>query len=145
MQVGLAQWLGKPEAEGGAGIEGLVYADDETATVFVDRLPSSPDHVVAVYGNGGFEADSKLPYDAPVAQIMIRSDASPSWAVDTWWSIYNRLHALRHKTLPDGTVLVYALVVQSSPIHVRTDENDRHEYSMNVRAETKHPTQERPA
>ena len=144
VQIGLAQWLGS-DAPDGAGIDGLTWADDETATIFVDDLPSSPDHAVAVYGNGGFEADAGLPYDAPVVQLIVRSDAGPAWGIAMWEAIYSKLHALRNKTLPDGTELVYALVVQSSPIHLRTDDNDRHEYSMNVRTETRNPTEERPA
>jgi hypothetical protein len=135
---GIARWLG-------ANVTGLSYSLTAGGNIFVDELPSDPDRCVAVFSQGGEEADSALPYDAPNVQIIVRGDSSPQWALDTWAAIYSKLHALRHVTLPGGTELVYALVQQSAPVRLGTDQNGRHEYSMNVRAETLNPTAERPA
>ncbi len=136
--VDLAQWIG-------ANITGLSYSLDAGGNIFVDKLPSEPDRCIAVYTQGGVEADSKLPYDSPAIQIVIRSDASPLWALDTWQALYRRLHGLRHVELvAGGTLLIYALVAQASPIRLGTDDNDRHQYSLNLRTEVLNPTQERP-
>jgi hypothetical protein len=125
---GIAAWLG-------ANIDGLTWSTEAGGNVFVDSLPSSPDRCVAVYSQGGFEADSKLEYDAPVFQLVIRSTADPRWALETWQKIYDELHALRHVTLPNGRYLLFALVVQSSPVRIGADDSGRAQYSMNVRAE----------
>lgn len=139
MHVGLAQWIG-------ANVPGLDYLESAGGNVFVDNVPSAPNRLVAVLTEGGPEADAKLGYDSPMAEILIRSDsASPAWALDTWRALYDAIHALRHVELPDGTMLVYALAVQSSPNRIGTDDNGRHQYSLNVRTEVRNPTARRPA
>lgn len=132
-----AQWLG-------ANIAGLTYSATSSANVFVDTLPSGPDRVVSVLSQAGPESDSKLPYDEIGVQLVFRCEANPTWALDMWEAVYNRVHGLRHVTLPQGTRLVWALAVQSSPVRIGQDENGRHQYSMNIRAEIRRPTQERP-
>lgn len=141
MHRDLAQWLG-------ANITGLKYHATNPAgvNVFVDHMPSQPDRAVGVFTLPGTEADSKLPYDDPGVELLIRGEGgSPTWALDTWRAVYHKLHGLRYVTLPGGTVLVYALVVQSSPVRLGQDENGRHQYAMNVRTEVRNPTQERPS
>lgn len=138
--VDFAQWLG-------ANVTGLKYhATNPTGVnVFVDATPSTPDRMVAVLSQAGPESDSKLPYDEIGIQLVFRCEANPTWALDMWDTVYSQVHALRHITLVSGgTQLAWALVVQSSPARIGQDENGRHQYSMNIRAEIKRPTQERP-
>lgn len=133
-----AQWLGQQVAA-------LTYAADNTANVFVDATPSAPDRMVAVLSQGGPESDSKLPYDEIAVQLVFRCEANPTWALDRWTEVYGLVHGRRNVTLPQGTHMLWAIVVQSSPIRLGQDENGRHQYSMNIRIEIRNPTTERPA
>lgn len=137
---GLAQYLG-----GTGGVTGLTFGELDGGNVFIEHLPADPDRAVAVYGRPGPEASSLHPYDEPHVQILVRGEMDARWALETWSAIYSFLHAKRHVELPDGTQLVYALVVQSSPVHLSPDKNGRFICSMNVRTETYNPTSERSA
>lgn len=125
------------------GIDGLEFKLAAGGNVFVEAEANLPANAVTVYTSGGGEADSRLAYDSPDVQIVVRSAQSPRWALDMWQAIYSRLHGLRNVTLPDGTYLVYALVEQSSPIHIGTDDRGRYMFSMNLRTEIRNLTQER--
>lgn len=136
--VDFAEWLG-------AQVASLTYAADNTANVFVDSTPSAPDRMVGVYTQGGVESDSKLPYDEIGVQLVFRCEANPTWALDRWWEVYGLVHGKRNVTWPQGTLMLWALVVQSSPVRIGQDENGRHQYSMNIRIEIRNPTAERPS
>ena len=122
----------------------LQFSESAGGNVFVEALPNDPVRVVAVYAGAGEEADSALPYDAPGVRIIVRSDRDARWGLATWAAIYSRLHGLRNVTLPDGTYLVYCLSEQSGPAHLQPDDHGRVLFSMNLRTETKNPTNERP-
>lgn len=128
------------------GVTGLKYADvvGTGVNVFVGFLPPSPNRVVAVLPSGGLEADSKLPYDSPTIQIIVRGDASPAWALDTWQAVYSYMQGLGSVELPDGIWLVSAIAIQSGPIHIGKDDNGRYQYGMNFYCEHKNPTERRP-
>lgn len=115
-----------------------------TGEIFIDLLPASPDVAVAVTSGGGLESDSKEPYDSPEVHLQIRGDGDPRTAIGLWYKIYGHMHGLRNKTLPDGTYLVFALAIQSSPARIGPDENGRHQYSLNLRCEVKNSTEHRP-
>lgn len=135
--TGLAQFIG-------ANVAGATWALDNTANVFEGFLPPEPDECIAVLPYGGFEPDAGLPYDRPNIQIIVRSGETPTWALNMWYAVYNRVQSLRNTTLPDGTYLVYSLAIQSGPIHIGKDDNGRFQYGLNLRCETRNPTQERP-
>jgi hypothetical protein len=126
------------------GVDGLLFSETPGGNVFVEQLPEEPDRCVAVYVNGGFEADSLLDYDEPAFQFIVRSDRDPRWGLATVQAIYSLLHGRRNEVLPDGTYLVYALCEQSGANHLAPDERGRHQYSLNFRSEIKNPTAERP-
>jgi hypothetical protein len=105
---------------------------------------------VAVVPAGGFEADSLLPYDAPTPQILVRAPQREARAAeDLWRAIYAKVHGLRNVVLPDGTYLVYALAMQSDPVRVGSDLDERTGerplYAMNLRCEVVSATVHRPA
>lgn len=126
------------------GVDGLTFSSTTAGgNVFVEGSPNEPANLVTVYASGGGEADSRLAYDSPDVQIITRSAETARWALDIWQAIYSRLHGLRNVTLPDGTYLVYALVEQSSPTHIGTDDRGRYMFSMNLRTEIRNFTQER--
>lgn len=127
------------------GVDGLLFSESPGGNVFVEQLPSSdPDRCVAIYANGGFEADSLLEYDEPSWQIIVRSDRDPRWGLAAVKGIYSLLHGKRNFVLPDNTYLVYALCEQSGANHLAPDERGRHLFSLNFRSEIINPTEERP-
>lgn len=138
---GLAQAIGA-ESGGVAGLKWALTGDD--VNVFEEEMPTEPDTAVALYSTGGFEADSKLPFDSPTVQVVVRAGQNPQTAIDLWWAIYDYLHALRYTTLPDGTFLAWAIAQQSSPIRLGTDDNGRHRFAMNLRCEQRRASTHRP-
>ena len=125
------------------GVEGLVYDETGQANVFVGYLPQRPNRCVAVIPTGGFESDSKLPYDNPSIQILVRGDEDPRWALDTAGAVYSLLQGKRNQDLPDGTRLISLIAIQSGPAHVGKDDNGRFQYAMNYQGEVRNPTSER--
>ncbi len=128
------------------GVAGLTYSEAAGSSIFVGFLPPAPNRCVAVIPTGGFDADSKLPYSMPTIQIIVRGDEDARWALNTWQAVYSKLQGLRRITLEDDdeTYLVSLLAQQSGPIHIGRDENRRVQYGMNLVAEVKEPTEERP-
>lgn len=126
------------------GVDGLLFDEGPGGNVFVEQLPNEPDQCVAIYANGGFEADSLLSYDEPSWQIMVRSGRDPRWGLGMAQSIYSLLHGKRNMTLPDGTYMVYALCEQSGANHLAPDDRGRHLFSLNFRSEIQNTTEERP-
>lgn len=125
----ISEWLG-------ANVDGLDYSlTDDTGNVFTDRAPSGPDRAVTVYVGPSPEPDSRLPYDPVNFQVVVRSDADGSWATAMWKLVRDALHGLRDVTLPGGTVLVYCLATQGSPLRLGDDDNGRPMYSCNFRGE----------
>jgi len=144
LSTGLAQAIGA-EPGGVAGLKWSIAAGATGVNVFEDDMPPEPDLAVGVYSTGGFEADSLLPFDAPTVQVVVRGGADPEAARAVWWAIYDFVHALRYTELPNGLFLAYALVVQSGPNRLGTDESGRHRFTMNIRAETRRGSTHRPA
>jgi len=126
------------------GVDGLFFSESAGGNVFIEGEPQEPGNSVTVYASGGEEADSKLPYDSPSVQIIVRCSQSPRWGLDMWQSIYSLLQGKRNYTLPDNTYLVYSIIEQSSPIHIGPDDRGRYQFSMNIRTEILNTTQERP-
>jgi hypothetical protein len=140
---GIAQEIGG-EHPSRAGVTGLNYETASGGNVFNGFEPPRPDRIVAVLPSGGYDADTKLAYDTPSVQIIVRSDASsPLWALDMWDAVYDKLHGFRNKTLVNGIYVVSIIAIQSGPIHIGKDDNGRLRYGMNLQTEIRNPTQER--
>lgn len=118
---------------------GLVTFDPTgtTGDCFIETMPDSPDEAVGVYGYGGPEADAKLGYDEPSLQVRVRGGPDPRTSRGRAQDIYDALHGLSNVTLPDGTVLVGCIGVQSSPQSLGPDPNRRHEHVVNFRTEVR--------
>jgi hypothetical protein len=106
-----------------------------TGDCFIERLPSTPDAAVALYTSAGDEADTKLPYDQPRFQIVVRGGADPTVSLDRAQAIYDTLHGAGPVTLPNGIDVIDIIAVQSGPVALGTDDNQRHRHSLNFRAE----------
>lgn len=124
----------------GSVVPGLAFSETGGSNIFVDDLPSDPIIAVGVYITPGPESDSKLPYDSPGVQILIRGTVDPRVALRLWQAIYSELHALRAVTLPGGWYLVACLAEQSSPVRMGADEAGRQIYGLNLRTEVLNPT-----
>lgn len=122
------------------------YHADGTAggTVFLAALPTSPDRAIAVARYGAGESDSRLGYDEVNLQFRARgSSADARTAEQDAQSVYDALHGLGERTLPGGTWLQLAVAGQGGPIYIGRDQNGRHEYTVNVRAEVRRVTRNR--
>lgn len=110
--------------------------------VFLEHLPQEPDSVTTLFLYGGDEADAKLGYDHPLLQVRTRAglDSAPSRQRNR--AIYDALHGLAGVTLPDGTLVVNCIGVQSEPMHIGVDAVGRHEHALNYEIETRNPNRE---
>ena len=127
-------------------IAGLTYDDSgSTGNVYVGMTPDSPDDVVMVKGSGGEGNDTKLGYDAPTIQVIVRG--GPAYDRTAGYNrareVYDVLAGLTSTALPDGTWLVMARALASEPADIGADENGRQEWSMNFLLEVRALTQNR--
>jgi hypothetical protein len=138
LQVAAAQYLA-------AAVDGLAYSEStDEGNVFVDRLPTTPDRCVAVFGQAAGEPDSLLPYDPVQLVIVVRGDSSPTWAMETWELIYDALHGLRNQNL-SGVYVAWVIATEGQPMPLAADQNGRRAYSSTFRAEVIRPTANRSA
>jgi hypothetical protein len=110
---------------------------------FAEQLPQTPDIAVAITTYGGPEADSKLGYDEPSVQVMVRGTTDPRVGRDLAARIYSQLHGLGQLQLPDGTWLVSCVGVQSGPVPLGVDGNNRYRFALNFRTEIRAVTAHR--
>lgn len=117
--------------------------EDDGGTIFLAALPSTPDRCIAVARYAGGESDSRLPYDEVNLQVRVRGTADPTTAEGAAQDVYDDLHGLGMLTLPGGTWLQLAVGNQGGPIYIGRDQNGRHEFTVNLRAEVRRPTPHR--
>jgi len=111
--------------------------------IFLGVLPNQPDEAIALYPTGGQGANSKLGYDLPTFQILVRGDQDIRTGYAIAQMIYNTLHGFRSKTfVPGGQWIVSCLGLQSAPVHLGPDANRRHEFSLNFIVDTRNPDRE---
>lgn len=126
---------------------GLGTYDDTgtTGSIFLRRLPPTPDAAIAVARYAAAESDSKLPYDTVNIQVRVRGAHTDARTVETTaQNVYDQLHGLANRALPGGTWLMLCVGVQGGPIDIGDDELGRPEYTCNFRAELHRPTTHRP-
>ncbi len=116
--------------------EGTFDETGVTGDIFICTLPSTPDQCIAIYPQGGPPADGKLGYDSPGCQIVVRSTTDPRPGLERAMRIYNLLHGFHHgRFIAGGTWVVSCLGVQSGPVPIGQDGNNRHEFSLNFNLE----------
>lgn len=128
-QLLAARGLGTFQADGSAG-----------GTIFLAALPTSPDRCKAIATYGGEESSALLDYDEPRIQIRCRGGKDPREAETDAQAVYDALHGLGRVTLPGGTWLQLAVGIQGGPAYIGRDQNGRHEYVVNIRAEVSRPS-----
>jgi hypothetical protein len=113
-------------------------------SIFIASLPSSPDECIAIYPTGGDDADTKLGYDNPRVQFIVRGTLDPRPALQKARDIYNTLQGFHMKSFISGGVFVlHCQGVQSGPVHIGRDENNRHELSLNFDLEIRNKSMHR--
>jgi hypothetical protein len=134
-----------------AEVTGLTYASTSTGgNVYVQYMPAGPDIAVAVMSTGGNAEPSRLPFDSPNVQVLVRGERHAQRAAyDMAREVYDTLAALSLVTLDDGgtdeVFVIGATPAQSDPISLGPDTNDRPEWSLNVGLQVSAPTTHRPA
>lgn len=121
--------------------QGLVTYSESTPTgidCFLGRMPPSPDAAVGIFLNGGnrVEGGFGMGYDEPVVQVQVRGAAYDVLGPKNLaQSIYDELHGMTATTLdPAGLAVevVRIVGVQSAPVGLGLDENERHQFSINL-------------
>lgn len=104
----------------------------KTTNLFAAYLPAEPDDVVVVYDTGGFEPDYYLPTAVPTFQIYVRS-SDYSTGKDKVDEIVELLHRHANLELVSNGNYFYYITLMGEPTHIGRDENERDEFSINIR------------
>lgn len=116
-----------------ANIADLTFdAIGTTGNVFVYVLPQSPDVAVSLRRYGGAEADTRTGWDEPSVQAHVRGTPDPRTGEELAQAIYDLWHGWSGD-LPDGTEVVHMVGIQSGPVWLSQDDNNRHEFVVNLR------------
>jgi hypothetical protein len=142
LAVAVARWL--PTV-----IVGPTFKEDGPGgSIFIAHLPSKPDRAVMVMPTGGVEQPTRAPTVIPTLQLMVRSTTDPRPGHEWALLIYDALAGLTSTVIDEGgtaETLVHSVTpMQSAPVHIGTDANDRHRWSLNFRLRVHHPTRHRP-
>lgn len=116
--------------------------------VTLDWMPESPDLAVAVMTQPGLPQKSKLAYDLPGIQVIVRGKPrDPRSSHDLAAAIHSELTCLDAVTLddagPDEVYVVGCTPLQSSPVPMGRDINERLELSLNFSLHTRSLTTHR--
>lgn len=128
--------------------QGLVIYDETlpTADCFIATLPAEPDNVVMLRPIPGRRPEVKFGYDYPSLQVWVR-DTDYRRGEERANNIYAELQSLRTIDLdvdgPDAVRLLDCQAGTSGPAYLNTDDNGRHEWSMNFDLSITLPTAHR--
>lgn len=125
-----------------------VYTESGASTIGVGNTPDTPDAVIGVMPDGGRAQLTKVPYDLPSVQVIVRG-SDPAAAHDVAVAVMEALSCLDGVTLDDGgadeVYLVGMTAAQSHPIPMGFDDARRPEFSVNFDATITAPTTNRSA
>lgn len=127
-------------------LQGIGRFDDKgvKGNIFLNITPADPNDIIALFSTGGPPGDVKLGYDRPTVQIWVRGDKNPVIAFQKAQSIYNALHGFSGaRFIEDGSYIVDCRGQQSQPLHMGTDANGRHQYSINFILDMRNETRRR--
>jgi hypothetical protein len=120
------------------------YSETGDSTIFLVSMPDSPDEAIMVTPTGGYVSDVKTPYDDVTLQIIVRGTTDPVPAMQRAQAIYDALHGFPQGVaaksfVTDGALIIGCEGLQPSPVSMGTDENGRHEYSLNFHIHVNNP------
>jgi hypothetical protein len=127
-----------------AGLVDL-HLDDGDGDVFIAHMPDQPDKAVMVTSTGGAEQPTLLAFDDHTVQIIVRGDPrDPMDGYDRARAIYSALQGLDLTTVDEGgdheTLVLSTTAMQSDPVPMGEDANNRAEWSLNFRMSISAPT-----
>lgn len=131
----------------------LAYdASGVTGQIFVATMPSVPDTStdvhVAVMPYGGAEEATAQPTDRPLVQLIVRGPRfDPRPALDMWADLYALFAGMRSTDIgtSDPVRVHMCTPLQTGPVAIGKDANDRHEFALNLQFRIHAPTSHRPA
>jgi hypothetical protein len=114
--------------------ENLVTVDPSgvAGNCFIDTLPATPETAVGIFSGSAGPPDAKTSLDRPGVQLQVRGDTDPRTAFALAEALRVKLHGLSNLTLASGTLVKLITANQSQPVYIGTDENGRHQYSVNL-------------
>ncbi|MBG0830513.1 hypothetical protein HS041_22385 [Planomonospora sp. ID67723] len=105
-------------------------------SIFLTRMPPSPDTCIVLARYGGSESSLSDDYDEPRIQVRVRGPAADVRTAEVLAErVYDALHGLGSRTLASGTWLQLAVGIQSGPVFIGQDSSGRPEFVINVRCE----------
>lgn len=124
--------------------------DGPDGNVFMSFMPSGPDAALAIFPTGGDPNLSAVPIDMPNVQLMIRgAHEDPVDAKAKAEALYSALNCLDNVTLDEGgddeAHVAGITALQSAPIPLGQDDNQRFGFTINLRLHVYTPTANRPA
>jgi hypothetical protein len=117
-----------------ANIVQLSFSEQAGGNIFIDDMPAGG-FAVGIYGTGGYETDTNLPYNHGTFQVVVRGSKDPRVSRSMCDDVYQQLQGLRSTTLPDGTWVTFVIALQSRPIRLGPDEQGLHRHAINFRYE----------
>lgn len=130
-------------------VDGLVYDESgATGNLFLGYMPSEPDVAVMVSIPAAQPQLSNLPYDLPQPQVLVRAGRFDVRGVDALArAVYAELTCLDLTTIAEGTpdevFVVGATAIQSFPVDIGVDDNERPQRSLNFNFHVPSPTTHR--
>jgi hypothetical protein len=131
---------------------GLLVYGRHGADAFLEELPDKPVAAVGAFARpGAADTDGGNGYDSPGVQFLVRGDPDDPQTPGRAGSGFTRaadirkaLHGLTSLTLAEGTAdevwLVQCLAVQSQPVSLGVDADNRPKWSVEVQCEVYEPT-----
>ena len=120
----------------GNQIDEVNYSSDSiNSNIFDNTLPSSPDLAIMVENTGGFPRDMKhIKYFRPTIRVLVRGSKDPRQARNLSEKIIDSIGTLGNIQFGKWRI-VKSQAVQSHPINIGRDDNDRHRFSCNFELE----------
>lgn len=116
-----------------------VYTAAGGGSIFLGRLPTTPDVAIAVTPYPGAAGDAGIGYDQPRYQIAVRGTQDYALARARAQAVYDDLVGLTHRQLGDAWLVLIA-PVQSGPVYMPPDEHDRQQFVINLALHLHRPT-----
>ncbi len=115
-------------------VAGITY--DETGTtgnIFDNVMPSSPDKAVMVENTGGMPQDMRrTAYNDPSIRILVRGTQDPRVAKGLARDITGAIGTFGGDSFIIGGIpVVKCQAIQSNPVSIGQDDNNRHRFSIN--------------
>lgn len=114
----------------------LTFDEAAGGDTFIARVPAKPDSVVVLTPTSGTAPEFAQAYDNPSFQVRVRGGSDPRVPYNKAKQILDALHGLGSVDM-GSTHVVMLEAAQSSPESIGTDDNGRHEFTVNFNADVR--------